>query len=756
VQSTPVASENTQHNASRTFDGVICFGGEDWWYHNRGHYDMQMMRNFSRTLPVLYINSIGMRTPHPGEGRMFYRRINRKLKSISRGLVRVSDDLMVFSPLVLPSKLGIRLTRPFLKAAVHWAAAKQQIRQPLLWVACPTGAEVVDHLNPEAVVYQRTDRFECFRGVDKARILEYDGWLKARADLTVFCSSLLFSEESADCRRAALIDHGVDVDRFLPNEDRPFEEPADMVTLRHPRVGFIGGIDAHTFDVSLFLATARRMADVQFVLVGACSLPDGWCDLPNVVQLGQKPYERVADYMAACDVLIMPWNQSPWIQACNPVKLKEYLATGRPVVSTEFPELDRYEGLVERAQGTDGFIAAIRRVLKNPGDPVPGQLRVQREQWSKKALQAFSVLASCGITTKAPIATRDHTEPGLASTVQNTVVSTPHTDPSTTGPSQPSTTPTIFERPASQRIGSARVPDIKACIILAGGLQPSPLMQETGLSILDLPLTSTATVLDWWLDHVRVVAKNLHRSIPIYILHNSHVPVPWPRREPDLDITYIHDPLPLRGPAGVIRDACAQLPPDGDILVFEAARYMGGTLWSMMQQHAATGADATVATNTDHTPAGIYLLRSELLAMVPAAGYVDLKEQWLDRLVCAERDVRRYVLPGAGSLHLHDRASLLRAASLASGVSTDAPPSHVEPKPTSMTAPNQMSLRIICRGAAVDPTAIILNSIIMPGATVGSHALIVRSLICPNTRVQTGTDIADAIVAEDVCLSDVA
>ena len=60
----------------------------------------------------------------------------------------------------------------------------------------------------------------------------------------------------------------------------------------------------------------------------------------------------VADYMAACDVLIMPWNRSEWIRACNPVKLKEYLAVGRPVVTTHFEELRRYDGLVQVAEDT--------------------------------------------------------------------------------------------------------------------------------------------------------------------------------------------------------------------------------------------------------------------------------------------------------------------------------------------------------------------------------------------------------------------
>ena len=86
-------------------------------------------------------------------------------------------------------------------------------------------------------------------------------------------------------------------------------------------------------------------------MIGGCSLPDGWCALPNVHFLGRKPYDEVARYMAAMDVLIMPWNHSEWIKACNPIKLKEYLAVGRPVVTTDFPALDGWRDLVRVADG---------------------------------------------------------------------------------------------------------------------------------------------------------------------------------------------------------------------------------------------------------------------------------------------------------------------------------------------------------------------------------------------------------------------
>lgn len=380
----------------RQFDGIICFGGEDWWYHNRGHYDMQMMRELSRVVPVLYVNSIGMRVPRVGEGAMFARRIARKLRSLRHGLVRVRDRFWVASPLVAPAGMGAGLNRAALAAQVRAFARRAGIRRPLVWVACPPGAEVLDHLHPVGVVYQRTDRFEAFHGVNEQRIKGFDRLLKDRADLTVFCSSWLMGQEAAECRSAEFIDHGCDYAAFA-EAGRRGEEPPDVRGIARPRIGFVGGIDAHTFDAQLFLGVAERVPEAQFVLVGGCSLPEGWCALPNVHLLGKRDYEQVPGYMAACDVLVMPWNRNEWIQACNPVKLKEYLAVGRPVVSTPFPELERFEGLVEVAGDAGRFAEAVRRAASSPGEADPRRARVELETWESKGTQALHALSQRGL-----------------------------------------------------------------------------------------------------------------------------------------------------------------------------------------------------------------------------------------------------------------------------------------------------------------------------------------------------------------------
>ena len=138
------------------------------------------------------------------------------------------------------------------------------------------------------------------------------------------------------------------------------------------------------------------------MLVGACSLPAGWADVPNVHLLGQKDYGEVPQYMAACDVLIMPWNRSEWIQACNPVKLKEYLAVGRPIVTTSFPELARYEGYVRRAETAESFAAAVREALAGGVDAERLRARVREETWDAKAERVLAELAARGVRPAEP------------------------------------------------------------------------------------------------------------------------------------------------------------------------------------------------------------------------------------------------------------------------------------------------------------------------------------------------------------------
>ncbi len=387
----------------RAFDGIICIGGSDWWYHNRGHFDFQVMRRLARDWPVLYVNSLGVRMPGTSDARQFASKIERKLKSLARGVTEVEPRFWVFSPVTVPGETGQKMSGFALAPQIRLAAARAGIRRPLLWMHCPAGAGLIEELKPVATIMQRTDRFEAFPEGDSELLGRQVSSIKAAADLVVYAAPHLMDEEAGTVRRQVLVTHGVDVEMFVAEGNKRAPGPADAAIVPKPRVGFIGGIDAHTFDPALFYGVARRLADVNFVMIGASSLPEGWCEQPNVRFLGRKPYEVVARYMAAMDVLIMPWNRSPWIKACNPIKLKEYLAVGRPVVTTDFPALDGWRDLVHVASDAEAFAEAIRTCLAEPYDAAPARARIAGESWDHKTEILRNAICGLGLEFEAAV-----------------------------------------------------------------------------------------------------------------------------------------------------------------------------------------------------------------------------------------------------------------------------------------------------------------------------------------------------------------
>ncbi|MHC4364794.1 MAG: glycosyltransferase [Planctomycetota bacterium] len=369
---------------------VICFGGGDWWYHNRAHIDMQLMRRFAKNGTVLYVNSVVIQKVKLTKGGSFAAKFVRKARSIMRGLRSSGEGFWVYSPVTLPIhhiSWVSSLNEFFLRTQVKSVMRKLNMHKPLVWVACPGACDTSMRLNKCKLIWQRTDRWEEFPNVDADTIKRYDRKLKANADLTVFVSSLLYKEESKQCKKALYLDHGVDYAMFAYAHKDDYI-PADIGSIHKPIAGFFGGIDAHTSDIGFLTDVIKLLPEISFVLIGSVSL--GRSELAsrkNVFMLGQKPYRQIPHYGKCFDVAIMPWRQNRWIQACNPVKLKEYLALGKPVVSTPFAELGKYKGLVYEAKTPSEFAECIKKALEqnSPERIAARRKRIESSTWDSKA-----------------------------------------------------------------------------------------------------------------------------------------------------------------------------------------------------------------------------------------------------------------------------------------------------------------------------------------------------------------------------------
>ncbi len=369
----------------------VCFGGIDWWYHNRAHIDPQLTVRFAQKGKTLFINSIVMTKIDLSEGKRFLRKLIRKTKSIFTGLKKTEKGFWVYSPFSLPVhhiSWAKRLNSMLLRFQVWWVTRRLGIFNPVVLVACPAACDIALKMKKSKLMYQRTDRFEESASVDPETIKQYDTKLKASADLTYYVNKVLYEEESHECRHAFYLDHGVDFDKFSTAEEST-DIPEDIAGIPRPIAGYFGAISEHSVDISMCERLADLLPEVSFVYVGTA-----YEDYPvlraknNVWFLGQKDYERIPHYGKCFDVAILPWRHNRWTQAANPIKVKEYLALGKPFVSTPaFTEIEDYLDVTYVADTPEEFADSIKRALSENNDKlvVARKRKVAENSWDSKA-----------------------------------------------------------------------------------------------------------------------------------------------------------------------------------------------------------------------------------------------------------------------------------------------------------------------------------------------------------------------------------
>jgi glycosyltransferase involved in cell wall biosynthesis len=166
--------------------------------------------------------------------------------------------------------------------------------------------------------------------------------------------------------------------------------------LPQPVVGYYGALDDYLVDEQLLIKVARSIPGGTLVLIGPKAMDTSALEKePNVRYLGPIPYERLPQYARVFQVGLMPWLQNDWIASCNPIKLKEYLALGFPVVSTPFPELEPYRDMVYGAAGHEEFVAAVHQALRD-GDGSQSVHRrreaVRQDSWAGLAEKSAGIL----------------------------------------------------------------------------------------------------------------------------------------------------------------------------------------------------------------------------------------------------------------------------------------------------------------------------------------------------------------------------
>ena len=340
-------------------ESIICFAGEDWWYHHP-HSKNHILKRLAGRNRVLFINSLSMGLPAVSNPD-FFLKIRRKLRSYVRWLKKVPEGLFVMTPINFPfyrSRWAQRLNRWLLSAQIRLALRICGMSNPIIWVAIPTAAVVAGNLPAKAVLYQVSDKYDANEdsALDRGIIQTFDKQLKDMADVVMYSGRKLYEEASGPKRY--FLQQAVDYDHFA----RPANLTApDIATIPHPVLGYFGAMD-FVMDVELIKEVSRRRPEWHWALIGLRSNLT-IIDAPNVHFLGSKPYSELPTYIRHFDVCVLPWElSSAFTNYGSAIKVREYMATGKPVVMAPLYEYQKAPG-VRFYQNADEFISAVEDAL---------------------------------------------------------------------------------------------------------------------------------------------------------------------------------------------------------------------------------------------------------------------------------------------------------------------------------------------------------------------------------------------------------
>ena len=251
-----------------------------------------------------------------------------------------------------------------------------EINEYVFWYYTPMALSFTDHFNPVAAVYDCMDELSAFKGAN-SQLPELEKELFQYVDLVFTGGQSLYEAKRDQHPAVYAFPSSIDASHF-GKARQTVNDPEDQADIPHPRLGFFGVIDER-FDVALLDEVASKRPDWHFVIIGPVVKIDQNA-LPkhaNIHYLGGKKYSELPDYLAGWDVALLLFARNESTRFISPTKTPEYLAAGKPVISTSIRDVVRPYGelkLVEIADTADDLIHAAEKILS----------RENRSEWLKK------------------------------------------------------------------------------------------------------------------------------------------------------------------------------------------------------------------------------------------------------------------------------------------------------------------------------------------------------------------------------------
>jgi glycosyltransferase involved in cell wall biosynthesis len=356
---------------------IVCFGGEDWWYHHP-HSKNHLMRRFARAgNRVVFVNSISMGLPGLGH-KDLVPRVLRKLRSYAKLARRTPEGITVVSPASVPffgSRASRAANRLLLRAQLRALMRLRGLEKPILWVAIPTAAEMIGELGESLVVYQVSDKYDENRmdhATDPSAIRRLHELAIERADLIFYSGRKLLEEAGGGAlARSHLLEQAVDFEHWSRvglEGPGALKVAPEIESIPRPRLGYFGAIEPWLVDQELIRRASRERPEWHWVFIGNKSRGLEIEGLPNVHFLPPVRYEELPRYAAGFDVCVLPWEtERAFTSYGSAIKVREYLATGKPVVISPLPEYEHLSKVLRIARSREDFFRLVEEALAETG-----------------------------------------------------------------------------------------------------------------------------------------------------------------------------------------------------------------------------------------------------------------------------------------------------------------------------------------------------------------------------------------------------
>ena len=343
----------------------FVYFGNDWFADNRtsSHH---IAGRLGAKFPLLYVETPGLRTPQ-ASGRDI-RKLLRKLARTFRRPELVAPHLWVMTLPQIPfHRFAIvqLVNRVLSRILVRRAISRLNFGSFVTWFHVPHPGFLAHRLGEKLAVFYCIDEYAKLPDVDSGSIQEMDDRLTSEADLVFVCSKGLLDSHLPLNPNTHLSPHGVDADLFAQAADQATQMPSEIRAWVRPIIGFWGLVDRWV-DLSIIDQIARSRPDWTLVFIGRVAVDvSALTALENIHFLGRRPYSELPGWAKAFDVCILPFVQNSLMLNSSPLKLREYLATGKPIVSVPLPDVQQFGSLVATASNGPDFVRAISDCLSN-------------------------------------------------------------------------------------------------------------------------------------------------------------------------------------------------------------------------------------------------------------------------------------------------------------------------------------------------------------------------------------------------------